>query len=187
MRKKNTETKRTFRQTLRAVFAVSAAAAVVGGMAYSLSYSYLQAEDDRVNRFTVDSVETEIIEEFEKPDKLTPDTEFTKKVQVKNTGDIACYVRVRVLPTYRPEAYQFDFDADGDLNGGAGWYHTGGADDWYYYKGVIEPGDTCPALMTEVKLLEDLTGEKPEDTQILVYHESIQAEGHTDCVDAFAR
>ncbi len=74
---------------LLAVLLLAGAAACAG------IYAYLSAEDSRVNRLTFGQNIIETEEEFPTPDPKPGDS-IEKKVRVKNTGDVPCFVRKRI-------------------------------------------------------------------------------------------
>lgn len=165
--------------------------AIAGFMLLSLavvgSFSYLQSEDEVINRFTVDSNESEIIEKYTVPNDLDKNTTILKSVQIKNSGDVPCYVRVLVVPASDPESYRLETaeTTDDRLNGGKDWYHEDGWDNYYYYKKILQPGETTSALFTKITVLSDLNDLNQEDAQIIVYEESNQSEGYGNYLEAF--
>lgn len=158
---------------------LGAAILSIGGFTIARSIAYLQDKHQRENPFTVGFNETQIIEEFKKPSHLNPGMVFTKKVFVKNTGDVPCYIRVRILPTSNPDAFVFDYDTEN-------WTQDGSStESWWYYNSVVQPGEKTGNLITEVSIREDLTGESSDNTQIIVYEESTQAYGYDNPKAAF--
>lgn len=141
--------------------------------------SYLQDRDTAVNHLSVDSNESAMQENFHKPGNLNEGMIISKQVAVTNTGDVPCYVRVRVMPASDPDAYQFDFNTQD-------WTRDGdGEDCFWYYNNVLQPGETTSNLMTTATLTRDLNGLSEEDAQILVYEETTQAYGYNDAMSAF--
>lgn len=155
------------------------AAALTFGAASIGTISYLQDHDGTVNHLSTDSNESEVSEIFHKPGNLNSGMVISKQVAVTNTGDVPCYVRVRVLPASDPDAYKFDFNT-------TDWTRDGSGEDcfWYYNK-VLNPGETTSNLMTTATLTRDLNGLNTDDAQILVYEETTQTYGYTNAVDAF--
>ena len=161
------------------VTAVACSCAMVFSIASLGTQSYLQSKDGAVNRFTVGSVETEIVEDFPDP-SITPNTPHVKKVQVRSTGDNDCYVRARVLPASNPDKFQFDFNTDD-------WTRDGdGVEAWWYYNKVLEPGETTEPLFEHYTITADLSNEPADNLQIYVYEESTQSEGYASAKEAFA-
>lgn len=173
---------------LKRVLVIACTLLLLGGFSQTFTtLSYLQGNYERVNNFKVGYNDSEIIETFVKPPNLNKGTVVNKKVQVKNTGNVPCYVRVLVLPTSNPGSFRLETkgSVDDSLSSSKAWYHTGGWDNYYYYKRVLQPGETTSALFDGVTLLEDLNSLKVEDAQIIVYEESNQSEGYSDCIKAF--
>ena len=162
------------------VFAVLCVAVLLSIGAGSIgSMSYLQDQDGTSNPLTVDSNESAIAETFTKPGNLNNGTVIRKDVRVTNTGDVACYVRVRVLPAAEPEAYTFHFDT-------AHWTrNSSSVDCWWYYNAPIAPGESTTSLFTTATLKKDLNGLNADDAQILVYEETVQAYGYSSAQAAF--
>ena len=104
--------------------------------------AYLVAHTDPVvNTFTPGKVSCQVEEEFN--DDYTVKT----KAVVKNTGNVPAYIRVAVVAN--------TVDENGDITGmadlsqvdwlnEANWTKGG---DFYYYKGVVQPGDVTENLL----------------------------------------
>ena len=112
--------------------------------------AYLVAHTDPVkNTFTPGNVTCDVVEEF--------NTEKTAKtsVKVQNTGNVPAYIRVAVVAN--------TIDKQGNITGMTTlpdnrlnetyWTKSG---DFYYYKGVVQPGDVTANLLTSDGI--DLTG-----------------------------
>lgn len=159
---------------------------LVGCLAYTGSLSYLQQMDVKTNKFSVGNNTSRIVETFTPPANLNQGTRINKKVQVQNQGSVSCYVRVLVLPSSNPGSFRLEnTSVDSSLTGAAKWYHTGSWDNYYYYKAVLAPGETTTALFDGVTVLSNLNGLSADDAKIIVYEESVQSEGYSNCVQAF--
>lgn len=169
------------------ILMVLCAVLLLGSMVYTGSLSYLQQMDGKTNKFTVGDNESKIVEEFTKPANLNANTRIHKKVQVQNLGSVPCYVRVLVLPSSNPDAFRLETTGrvDSNINSSVPWYHTGNYDNYYYYKKPINSGELTSALFEEITILRDLNHLKAEDAQIIVYEETTQSEGYSNCIDAF--
>lgn len=173
----------------------------IGGIA-----AYLTSTKTLRNTITVGHNEIDIIETFEPPAALIPGTTFRKEVSVKNTGPVACYVRVMVTPNdimaiindgVRLSSKYAQEDGSGRLPdyNNRDWElveSENGITSWYYYKEPLQPGEETTSLFDHVTLLEEArsvdTGasgvvsdpnEVPswmEDFDITIYAESYQAE-----------
>lgn len=116
---------------------------VGGTVAYLITHT-----DPVVNTFTPGKVSCQVEEKFEGNNVKT-------EAVVKNTGNVPAYIRVAVVAN--------TIDAQGNITGmetlPAGWLNT---EDWtksgdfYYYKGVVQPGDVTANLLTAAGI--DLTG-----------------------------
>lgn len=119
---------------------------VGGTVAYLVTHT-----DPVVNTFTPGEVSCQVNEEFNE------DNTVKTKAVVKNTGNVPAYIRVAVVAN--------TIDAQGNITGMAttlpvGWLNTEnwaeGDDGFYYYKGVVQPGDVTANLLTVDGI--DLTG-----------------------------
>lgn len=152
---------------LLAVLLLAGAAASAG------IYAYLSAGDSRVNRFTFGQNIIETEEEFPTPDPRPGDS-IEKKVRVKNTGDVPCFVRTRILFS--------NGEAEGvstlELNT-TDWTERQ-EDGYHYYKHILPVGKNSADLLTAVKIADSAHLEELKDFQIIVYSESVQSEGYED-------
>ena len=104
--------------------------------------AYLVAHTDPVvNTFTPGEVSCQVEEKFEGNNVKT-------EAVVKNTGNVPAYIRVAVVAN--------TVDENGDITGMADlsqvdWLNeanwTEGNDGFYYYKGVVQPGDVTENLL----------------------------------------
>ena len=118
------------------------------------------------NQFSIGTVTTQVNED-------TPsiaDGIIRKNPRVLNTGSVSCLVRVRI--NLSPESLR----SYADFNIGSDWEYRD--DGFYYYKHVLPPGESTPALFTSVGGILGHVGEGTEITtfQITVYQEAVQAE-----------
>lgn len=152
---------------LLAVLLLAGAAASAG------IYAYLSAEDSRVNRLTFGQNIIETEEEFPTPDPRPGDS-IEKKVRVKNTGDVPCFVRTRILFS--------NGEAEGvstlELNT-TDWTERQ-EDGYHYYKHILPVGKNSADLLTAVKIADSAHLEELKDFQIIVYSESVQSEGYEE-------
>ena len=116
---------------------------VGGTVAYLVTHT-----DPVVNTFTPGKVSCQVNEEFNE------DNTVKTKAVVKNTGNVPAYIRVAVVAN--------TIDAQRNITGMAtleGWLNTAKwteVDGFYYYKGVVQPGDVTANLLTAAGI--DLTG-----------------------------
>lgn len=153
--------------------AVLLAVFLLAGAVTSGIYAYLSAKDSRVNRLTFGQNVIETEEEFPTPDPRPGDS-IEKKVRVKNTGDVPCFVRTRILFS--------NGDAEGvsilELNT-TDWTERQ-EDGYHYYKHILPVGKNSADLLTAVKIADSARLEELKDFQIIVYSESVQSEGYEE-------
>lgn len=144
-------------------------------VSFSITYSYLIAQDDSVNTFIVGENTVEITEEYEPPKKLFPGIEFKKEPSVKNTGNLPCFVRIRVdFSDSRAEEFCEPLDIDTE-----NWEYDASSG-YYLYNHILQVGETTPPLFTTVKLKTqkedgtEYTEQDMLDFDILIYAESVQ-------------
>ncbi len=171
---------------------------LIAGVSFGATYSYMKASDEVVNNFEIGRNEIEVTEEYEPPEKLTPGVAFTKKPCVKNTGNIACWVRMRAdfSDSEMEKFCNFTINKTVDSNGGS-WTEKQ-PDGYYYYTQKLAPNATTSSLFAEteytnssgetgnMQIKETLAGgEKVDESKlvnfdILIYAESCGAkEGET--------
>ena len=117
---------------------------VGGTVAYLVTHT-----DPVVNTFTPGKVSCQVEEKFEGNNVKT-------EAVVKNTGNVPAYIRVAVVAN--------TIDKQGNITGMAtlptGWLNeanwTEGSGGFYYYKGVVQPGNVTANLLTVDGI--DLTG-----------------------------
>lgn len=153
--------------------AVLLAVFLLAGAVTSGIYAYLSAKDSRVNRLTFGQNVIETEEEFPTPDPKPGDS-IEKKVRVKNTGGVPCFVRTRI---------QFsNGEAEGvstlELNT-TDWTESQ-EDGYHYYKHILPVGKNSADLLTAVKIADSAHLEELKDFQIIVYSESVQSEGYEE-------
>lgn len=135
--------------------------------------AYLSHRDEVNNQLTVGDNTSHITEDFTPPDDVTPKTDYKKTVKVKNDTDTDCYVRVFVENSNQSVPVSINFDTK---------YWTEKQDDgYYYYKSVLGARKETEALFTTVT-----TGDTTERFKILVYEETVQAEGYDTPQEAFS-
>lgn len=148
---------------------------------YGLTYSYLKANDEKVNEFTIGRNEIEVTEEYEPPEELKPGAVFTKKPTVTNTGNIACWVRMRADFSDSEMEKLCEFT----INESGGWTKKQ-PDGYYYYTEKLEPNDTTSSLFSgegegNIQIKKELDGASVDESElvnfdILIYAESCGAE-----------
>lgn len=141
---------------------------IFGLLAIGGIVAYFTSGDTADNLITIGSNEIEIVEEFDPPDELTPNSTFHKDVKFENTGESPCYIRVAVKFT------DMDIGKYCSMDYNPKWVE--GTDGYWYYPDLVNPGEQTESLFTTVTI-----GDVPVETitgfDIIVYGESVQCLG----------
>ena len=148
----------------------------------SPTIAYYSDSETEVNHAVMGYNEIEIQEDFEEPEEITPGDLINKTVRVKNVGNGDCYLRVKAVFSHSLTGDKYDVD----------WNTTdftyNAQDGYWYYNYILATGETTPALMTRIKIGEDIqTGisDLPE-IKLIVYAESVQSKLFADADEAWA-
>ncbi len=144
------------------------AAALLLGVGAGVSYAYLLARDDAVNRFRASPVDIEVPEEFEPPGKTEAGQIVKKAPRAVNSSDTACYVRMSV--------HFSDSDAEAlcePLAINPGWEK--GADGFYYWLEPLLAGADTGTLFDHVTIRKE--AKEIPAFEILVYAEAVHCGG----------
>ncbi len=128
------------------------AAGITVGTAMAYFTTYVTADGGAVLRLGF--TDTEILEEV---------IAGKKELILTNTGDVPAYVRIKALVG---DAYK-DGIVYTEPNGEGKW--TPGADGYYYYSDILEPGESTTQLNVAFKFPE---GELPPDFNVIIIQES---------------
>lgn len=178
------------RKTAKGMMAAGALL-MAAALGFEGTYAYFTYLREVRNRLSVGHNEITITEDYDPPEEITPgeDTSFYKKVQVRNTGPVPCYVRVRleysdshmkqfctnVLKGNRAPAEEWGAVIE-EFSGGA-WIF--GDDGFYYCRDVLEPGETTGLLLEQVEVsVPEEQSDMVTEFEILVYGESVQTMVH---------
>lgn len=151
---------------------------LIAGVSFGATYSYMKASDEVVNEFTIGRNEIEVTEEYEPPKELKPGVAFTKKPSVKNTGNIACWVRMRA------DFSDSEMEKLCSFTVGNNWTAKQ-PDGYYYYTQKLEPNATTSSLFAgdenNIQIKKELGGVAIDESKlvnfdILIYAESCGAE-----------
>lgn len=149
------------------------------------AYAAWKVTGTSVNVINTSGVRAQILEDYDRPGAVYPGNTIKKVVQVQNTGDSACIVRVKV-----EKAWGTGRDASGSLITDETYstdniliaYNTEywiyeESDGYYYYKGVLEAGETTKAALFEGFTVEETTGNEYMglEADIYVKMECVQA------------
>ncbi len=131
--------------------------------------AYYTATDAADNTMTVGHNAVSIMEEFIPPDKLEPGMVITKKVNVENTGETPCAIRVSAefSDSMTEEIAELDIDEDH-------WELR--KDGYYYYREILDTGDITHTLFSTVTIADDAEPAELQDFELMIYAESIDAE-----------
>lgn len=185
----NNEKSRLFR-----VFAVVLLAALLAAAVFGAVFAALRDTTAKVeNLLDPASVTCSVEEEFDGTEK--------KNVKVKNTGDVAAYIRVKVVINwtdkdgkvimYVPDDYK---SVVGSVNT-TGWTRLGGTDTgtgtgtgtvditdgYWYYNGIVKPADPKnPGVEVTDILVESIKAQTPDEKakynmNVYILAEAIQA------------
>jgi len=138
------------------------------------TYAFLTvAGQTAVNDFYIGETRIEIEEKFVQPSGLSPGVGFRKNARAQNTGNLPCFIRAKVVFSSAEAENTLNplvFDETWILNDG-----------WYYYYGILQPGDYSQFLLRavydgyEMKFKDDAENILPFD---LTFY--IEARGQTD-------
>lgn len=135
-------------------------------------FAYFTSQKEKVNAMTFGENVITTEEEFPEPDPKPGDS-VKKEVSIKNTGDVPCFVRTKILFSNN--------DAENvstiDINT-TDWVKN--ADGYYYYKKIVPVEKNTSLLMTAIKIADNANLDTLEDFEVIVYSESVQSEGFKD-------
>lgn len=151
------------RYKLAAAFIIISAVFLTKGL-----WAYFTDQKVLINTLTPGQNTIEIQEEFQEPEEVKPEEIYHKKVEIKNTGPVSCYTRVRVLFSDSCMEKQCDLNWNTQE-----WEEEDG---WYYYKNVLRPQETSTALFTQLTIKDGVKKEELHDFSVTVYAESYQYE-----------
>lgn len=137
--------------------------------------AYFTSQDEQINQVRVGENVTEIEEIYDPPQTMKAGSDYTKEVTVRNQKAVPCYVRVfaDVTPPTAKDGLEADWNQ-------TDWSERQ-ADGYYYYKNVLSVGEATEPLLTTLHATENL-----DDFSMIVYSESVQAEGFDSAQAAFA-
>jgi len=174
------------RKRKHTIFTLLAAAMLICSTA-GTSLAAWQAAGDSVHVIDLAGVKARIAEEYSGADSVYPGNTIGKVVNVKNMGDADCVVRVKV-----EKAWGELRDGDGKLivnsalptgniliEYDTAHWHYDQSDGYFYYKGVLKPGETTLApLFKEFTVSKDTGNEYAGLTaDIVIQMECVQAAG----------
>lgn len=133
---------------MKKVWLTVVAVGLAGGISLSSAMAYFTTSVSAEGGHALQLKNTTDIEEgFEN---------WTKDIKVTNTGDVACFVRVKVIA-----GSQFGLEI-----GGNGWESR--ADGYWYYLTPVAPGEKTESLFAKIQIPEEFA----EDFNVAVVQES---------------
>lgn len=138
---------------------VIAFTAIIATLFSQTSLAYYATSGTATNVITTGDVHIAIIEKMDNGQDfpkegvyIMPGSIVSKIVTVANTGSHPCWVRVKLTNGVTNEALSGDiFDVNINNND---WIT--GTDGYYYYKAVVEPGETTQKLFSQVRIAGDI-------------------------------
>lgn len=150
----------------------------------SASFALFSSWKTATNNLSVGHNEIEAVEEFDPPPKLEKDTTFRKTVQVRNTGNVPCYVRVfaefsdseiKKIARFSADGKSFTSVSEYQKNPPKGWVYDASTS-YYYYTSPVQPGEETPALFHSVRVVFP-NEQSVREFQVIVTADSIQTAG----------
>ncbi len=136
--------------------------------------AYLISVANQTNSFTVGENVTRIEEDFDPPTTIEAGESYEKKVTVRNVKSVPCYVRVfaEFSDPEQEDAMRLDFNTTD--------WTVKQTDGYYYYKSILPVGEATEPLFEKIYAEKDSS-----NLELIVYSESVQAEGASDPQTAF--
>lgn len=152
---------------------VTLAGVVVFG---GVTAAYLTHYAAAANNFVVGSQVSAVAETWSPPGTLEKGKTYTKEVRVANNGTTDCYVRVlaELADPQTADAVSADWNQN--------QWTAKQADGYYYYKSVLPAGAKTEPLLTKITATADIS-----EFELIVYEETVQADGSDSPLDAFAK
>ena len=152
-------------------------------------YAYLTDTDRAENTFTAGHNVSTVEETYTPPVLTEGVNEYEKRVKIKNTGNVSCYVRAYLAFSDSETADRSQLSADGKnfsavgayLRGLSGGWVWDASDGYCYYTQPLAPGESTSELLRAVRTRCD-TPEQVRRTQLIVYEETIQCADETGVI-----
>ncbi|MGN0633287.1 MAG: SipW-dependent-type signal peptide-containing protein [Oscillospiraceae bacterium] len=188
------------RQTVKRT-PLAAAVILLSLAVFGTVLAYYTNSDKAKNTFTVGENENKILESFVPPESQGGDSnKYLKQVQVENTGNVPCYVRVYVDFSdseilnmsklsdsdvqYITEAQFYSADPNaadsfanylnGKTDGKWKYVFDGTLGGYYYYTNVVAPGQSTEPLFRWVDTDYGGDASKVQQYEIMIYSETVQ-------------
>ena len=129
-----------------------------------VTFAYFQTSATFTNLFNTGTYHVVTTEVFESPDNWAPGQEIPKSITSTNEGTIPAAVRVSYTEQWLKEIDGVETDVTSQVASGTAiinldntnsWIHEG---NYYYYKYILEPGDTTKSFIKSVTLNPNING-----------------------------
>jgi len=150
------------------------------------TFAMWSVQNDTVNAVSMGSVKVSVEEEYEQGQELMPGSTADKKAWARNTGQLDIAVRMKVTRLWGTEGTDGALIADHTLATDnieiefnlEDWLYNED-NDYFYYKGVLAPGEATPPLFEQFTLSPE-SGDKYRGkfANIIVTAECVQAQGN---------
>ena len=126
--------------------------------------AYFQSNASFVNIFNTGTYRVVTTEEFVGPENWAPGQEIPKTITSTNEGTIPAAVRASITEQWLKEIDGVETDITNQITNGTViinldntdyWTHEG---NYYYYKYILEPGDTTKSFIKSVTLNPNMNG-----------------------------
>ena len=126
--------------------------------------AYFQSSASFENVFNTGTYKVVATEEFVSPDNWKPGEEIPKTIKTTNEGTIPAAVRASITEQWIKEIDGVETDITNQVANGTAiinldntdyWTHEG---NYYYYKYILEPGDTTKSFIKSVTLNPNING-----------------------------
>lgn len=167
--------------TKKKIFSIALATSLAAVAVIGSSLAYFTDKEEKTNTLTIGNVDIELTEPKwdetgkEEAKEMFPGEAVAKDPTVENVGANPAFVRVKVKwPEGAKLSYRTD-SQDGKL--GENWVYNE-ADDYFYYKGILEKDGVTDALFDQIVLsTETENGNAQTPYDVVVTAEAIQAQG----------
>lgn len=142
------------------------------------------SEDKTDNLVTTGRLITDITEDYEQDQIVNPGDRIQKIVNVTNNGSVDSVLRIKVSKSWGKIRQDGDLVIDGTystdnivLGINTDYWYYDSADDYYYYKGVLRPGEVTVKPLFEEFIIDPDTGDEYANlhADIRINLESVQA------------
>lgn len=131
-------------------------------------YAYFTARASKTNNVRLGFNKIEVLENYDPPIAMEKGISFTKEPYVVNSGDVDCYVRLKVAVSDSriEKGLTIDYNTED--------FSYSSEDGYWYYKSVLKPGEQTVPIFSTVSIAEDADDLVLDGFDIYVYAESVQ-------------